>query len=43
MDEHRRLESLLMQGALSNTEYKKLIDDLNKREHEYATWLNTTR
>jgi hypothetical protein len=43
MDERRRIESTYLQGALPHHEYRKLIDDLNKREHDYAMWLNTTR
>lgn len=32
MDVHRRLLSLLLTGAISNREYRVLVDDLNRRE-----------
>ena len=32
MCEHRRLLNLLLQGAISNAEYRMLVADLNARE-----------
>ena len=32
MNEHRRLLNQLLQGAISNAEYKMLVADLNQRE-----------
>lgn len=31
---HRKLLSLLLTGAISNREYRLLLDDLNKREQQ---------
>ena len=33
MNEHRKLLSLLLTGAIGNREYRMLSDDLNNREH----------
>lgn len=34
MDEYRRLVSAYLQGALSHHEYKMLLADLLRREHD---------